>query len=219
MKNAGNFFVAIMLLMLNLFGSGVAEASRVLPTGDGKVTCLDYGIEMRDANQVKSCLLALPGDFIAVGKQPIACLAKFAAAFAPDGKVEYCTIGFDMKLRSGGKTLANASAGGRVALYPNGSPEVAVLKESMKLSYSSTGEVPCRGGAKVTFRSDGKVSTCVLDQESLFIGIDKKKTANTCQAGGMIAFDDDGAFGACYPPPPVKEAVKATMPIQGGVNP
>ena len=219
MKRASALLVVIMLLTLSLFGVSAAEASRVLPTGGGTVTCLDYGIEMRDAKQVKSCLLALPGDHIAVGNQPIACLAKYAAAFAPDGKIEYCTIGFDMKLRSGGKDLATASPGGRVALYPNGSPEVIVLKESMKLRYSQNGEVPCRGGAKVAFRPDGKVSTCILDQESLYISDDKKKTANTCQAGGMIAFDDDGAFGACYPPPPVKEAAKGTLPNQGGQNP
>lgn len=218
MKKKILVFVAIMVLAIES-GNGltVAEAVKMLPAGGGSnAACLDYGIEMRDAKTVKSCLLAAPADFTAVDGQPIACSAKYAIAFRPDGKVEYCTVSKDMSFRRNAQDVVHAMAGGRVAFYPSGTLEVVKLKESTQLPYAKNSTVTCKAGLQATFRVDGNVATCFLEQESLFSSGTKKKTASTCQAGGLITFDEFGAFNGCYPPPPVKTAVPTGITTQGG---
>jgi len=218
MKKTILVFVAIMVLAIES-GNGltVAEAVKMLPAGGGaNAACLDYGIEMRDAKTVKSCLLATPADFTAVGDQPISCSAKYAIAFRPDGKVEYCTVSKDMSFRRNAQDVVPAMAGGRVAFYPSGTLEVVKLKESTQLPYAKNSTVACKAGLQASFRVDGNVATCFLEQESLFSSGTKKKTASTCQAGGLITFDEFGAFNGCYPPPPVKTAVPTGTTTQGG---
>jgi hypothetical protein len=230
MKKIVAVFVAISVVSVGLvLGLAKTEAAKNLPTGSGfSVSCLDYGIEMRDAKRVKSCLLAQNTEFQAVGGQRIACLAKYAIAFTPEGKVEYCSLSKDMELRRTTTEGLTAMATGRVAFYPQGTLEVARLKDSAQLPFKPKSSVVCRGSAPVSFRPDGYVATCILDQESLFVGDKKKKTASVCQAGGLITFDNDGIFSDCYPPPP-KLAVpdKTTVdkmpadkntPQQGGQN-
>ena len=111
-------------------------------------------------------------------------------------------------------------AGGRVSFYPAGTLELARLKDSQLLPYKKDAVVPCRGDAPISFRTDGNVATCILDQESLFVSAlkTKKKVSSTCQAGGLIAFDEDGIFNGCYPPPPVKPAAPDKTKTQGGQN-
>lgn len=218
MKRIILVFVAIMVLAIESGnGLNVAEAVKMLPTGGGATAaCLDYGIEMRDAKTVKSCLLATQADFTAVGDQIISCSAKYAVAFRPDGKVEYCTISKDMAFRRNAQDVVPAMAGGRVAFYPSGTLEVVKLKETMQLPYAKNSLVACKAGLQATFRTDGNVATCFLEQASIFTGGTKKKTANTCQTGGLIAFDEFGAFNGCYPPPPVKTPAPTGTTIQGG---
>ena len=211
-----NWKVGLVTLGLWLFGTmtGTMAAVEVksLPAG-GKapVSCLPYGIEMRDATKVKSCLLATAGEFTAVGGEKIVCRNKYAIAFVPDGKVEYCTLDRDAELRRTATEKVRVMAGGRTAFYPDGTLEIARLKDSMKLPFGRNSQVACRGEAPVSFRRDGNVATCILAEQSLFVGEGKKKTAQTCQAGGLIAFDEDGKFSGCYPPPPARtsEPVKA----------
>ncbi len=203
MKKISLAIVAIVVLAIE-WGAGIsaAEAVKILPTGGGyNATCLDYGVEMRDGKNVKSCLLATPGDFPAVGDQQIPCAAKYSIAFRPDGRVEYCTLERDATFR---RTLLESVAcksGGRVAFYPEGTVEIARLKDSVQLPYAKNSTVACRADSPVAFRADGNVATCILDQTSLFAKGARKKTASACQAGGVIAFDDLGAFNGCYPPP------------------
>ena len=164
---------------------------------------------------MKSCLLAVPGDFPAAGGQTISCAAKYSIAFRPDGKVEYCTLGKDMEFRRTAQEKIGCQAGGRVAFYPDGTVEVARLKQSMHLPYDKNKQVACQAGAPVTFRADGQVATCMLAEASLFLeGSKKKQTASTCQIGGLIAFDEFGAFNGCYPPPAPKTTEKPAK--QGG---
>ncbi len=218
MKKTILVFVAIMVLAIES-GNGlkVAEAVKMLPTGGvSNAACLNYGIEMRDAKTVKSCLLATPADFTTVGDQPISCSAKYSIAFRPDGKVEYCTVSKDMSFRRNVQDVVPAMAGGRAAFYPSGTLEVVKLKATMQLPYAKDRAVACKAGSQATFRADGNVATCFLEQESLFSSGTKKKTASTCQAGGLITFDEFGAFNGCYPPPPVKTAAPAGNTTQGG---
>ena len=218
MKRLSMVFVAIAMLAIECGGGlSVAEAAKMLPTGGGyNAECLDYGIEMRDGKIVKSCLLATSGDFPAVGNQRISCSAKYAIAFRPAGKVEYCTLSKDQAFRRTSQEVVDCKAGGRVAFYPEGTVEVARLKNSVSLPYAKNSTVVCRAASPISFRTDGKVATCILDQESLFVSGIKKKTASTCQAGGLIAFDEDGAFNGCYPPPPVKGTAATESTPQGG---
>ena len=74
----GAAWMAMLAVAIELgTGLSVAAAGKVLPAGGGQnVACLDYGVEMRNGKEVKSCLLAAPGDFPAAGGQTIACAAK-----------------------------------------------------------------------------------------------------------------------------------------------
>ena len=213
----GAAWVAIVAVGIELgTGLSVAAAEKVLPAGGGQnVACLDYGVEMRNGKEVKSCLLAAPGDFPAAGGQTIACAAKYSIAFRTDGKVEYCTLSKDMEFRRTAQEKIGCQAGGRVAFYPDGTVEVARLKQSMHLPYDKNKQVACQAGAPVTFRADGQVATCMLAEASLFLeGSKKKPTASACQVGGLIAFDEFGAFNGCYPPPAPKTTEKPAK--QGG---
>ena len=221
MKKMNCMLVAIVAATVVLMADLSGAAAKNLPAGgDVTAACLPYGIEMRDGKQVKSCLLEKATEFTAVGGQPISCAAKHAAAFTPQGKVEYCTLTADAKYRRTMTETVAVKAGGRVAFYPAGTLEVARLKDTQLLPYKKDAVVPCRGDAPISFRTDGNVATCILDQESLFVSAlkTKKKVASTCQAGGLIAFDEDGIFNGCYPPPPVKPAVPDKTKTQGGQN-
>lgn len=218
MKRISMVFVAIVVLAIK-WGAGlsVAEAVKMVPTGGGyNAACLDYGLEMRDKKMVKSCLLATSGDFPAVGGQQISCTAKYSIAFSPEGKVEYCTLSKDMSFRRTSQDTVACMAGGRAAFYPDGTLEVARLKDTVSLPYAKNSTVACRAASPISFRTDGKVATCILDQESLFVSGVKKKTSSTCQAGGLIAFDEFGSFNGCYPPPPVKATAPTEATTQGG---
>ena len=221
MKKMNGVLVAIVAATVVLLADLSGAAAKNLPAG-GEVTaaCLPYGIEMRDGKQVKSCLLEKASEFTAVGGQPISCVAKHAAAFTPQGKVEYCTLTADANYRRTMTETVAVKAGGRVAFYPAGTLEVARLKDTQLLPYKKDAAVPCRGDAPISFRTDGNVATCILDQESLFVSAlkTKKKVSSTCQAGGLIAFDEDGIFNGCYPPPPVKPAAPDKTKTQGGQN-
>ena len=141
-------------------------------------------------------------------------------AFTPLGVGEYCTLTVDAKYRRTMTETLEVKAGGRVAFYPAGTLEVAKLKESQLLPYKKDAAVPCRGDAPISFRTDGNVATCILDQESLFVSAlkTKKKVSSTCQSGGLIAVDEDGIFNGCYPPPPAKPAAPDKTKTQGGQN-
>lgn len=217
MKKTTGVFVAMAALAIVLMADISGAAAKNLPAGgDVTAACLSYGIEMRDGKQVKSCLLEKATEFTAVGGQAISCAPKHAVAFTPTGKVEYCTLTTDTKFRRTMTELVETKAGGRVAFYAAGTLEVARLKDSQLLPYKKDASVPCRGDAPISFRTDGNVATCILDQESLFVSDlkTKKKVSSTCQAGGLIAFDEDGIFGGCYPPPPAKPAVPDKTPTQ-----
>ena len=178
----GAAWMAMLAVAIELgTGLSVAAAEKMLPAGGGqKVSCLDYGVEMRNGKEVKSCLLAAPGDFPAAGGQTISCAAKYSIAFRTDGKVEYCTLSKDMEFRR-----------------------------------TAQEKIGCQAGAPVTFRADGQVATCMLAEASLFLeGSKKKPTASACQVGGLIAFDEFGAFNGCYPPPAPKTTEKPAK--QGG---
>ena len=179
-------------------------AVREVPTGGGySVTCQEFGVEMRGTN-VKSCFLALPGEFPAGPSRVISCAAKYATAFRADGRVEYCTLEADAILN---RTLADklsCKAGGRVVLRADGTVESSVLKESAQLPYAKEKSVACRGGFAVAFRADGYVADCILDQESRFDKTERKSLDSNCLAGGLIAFDEDGKLNGCYPPAPPK---------------
>ena len=221
MKKMNGILVTIVAITVVLMADLSGAAAKKLPAGgDVTAACLPYGVEMRDGKQVKSCLLEKAGEFTAVGGQPISCAAKHAAAFTPQGNVEYCTLTADARFRRTMTDIVDVKAGGRVAFYPSGTLEVARLKESQLLPYKKDAVVPCRGDAPISFRSDGNVATCILDQESLFVSAlkTKKKVSSTCQAGGLIAFDEDGAFNGCYPPPPLKPAAPDKTKPQGGQN-
>jgi len=229
MKKMNGILVAIVALFVVFVADMPGALAKNLPAGGGvTAACLPYGVEMRDGKQVKSCLLETASEFTAVGGQAISCAPKHAVAFTPQGKVEYCTLTADATFRRTMTEIVAVKAGGRVAFYPAGTLEVARLKDSQLLPYKKDAAVPCRGDAPIAFRTDGNVATCILDQESLFVSALKtrKKVANTCQAGGLIAFDEDGIFNGCYPPPPPKP-VKTVEPVapakntppQGGQNP
>jgi hypothetical protein len=212
MKKINGVLVAIVAVTVVLMADLSGAAAKNLPAGGGvTAACLPYGVEMRDGKQVKSCLLEKASEFMAVGGQPIACAPKHAVAFTPQGKVEYCTLTVDTKYRRTMTEMVEVKAGGRVAFYPAGTLEVARLKESQQLPYKKDAAVPCRGDAPISFRTDGNVAACILDQESLYVSAlkTKKKVANTCQAGGLITFDEDGWFSGCYPPPPAKPVAPA----------
>jgi hypothetical protein len=226
MKKPIGVFVAMAVLAAVLMVDIAGAAAKNLPAGgDVTAACLSYGIEMRDGKQVKSCLLEKATEYTAVGGQAISCAPKHAVAFTPEGKVEYCTLTIDASYRRTMTEMVVVKAGGRVAFYPAGTMEVARLKDSQLLPYKKDAAVPCRGDAPISFRPDGNVATCILDQESLFVSAlkTKKPVSNTCKAGGLIAFDEDGLFNGCYPPPPpkpvapVQTAPDKTKP-QGGQN-
>lgn len=229
MKKSIGAVLIIAALIVVFVADMPGAAAKSLPAGGGvTAACLDYGIEMRDGKQVKSCLLEKPTEFTAVGGQAISCAPKHAVAFTSQGKVEYCTLTVDTKYRRTMTETVEVKAGGRVAFYPAGTLEVARLKESQQLPYKKDATVPCRGDAPILFRTDGNVATCILDQESLFLSTlkTKKPVPKTCQAGGLIAFDEDGKFSGCYPPPPLKPVApdKTQTPAdktstQGGQNP
>lgn len=215
MKKLTGIFVAIVALTVVFVADMPGALAKNLPAGGGvTAACLPYGVEMRDGKQVKSCLLETASEFTAVGGQPIVCAPKHAVAFTPQGKVEYCTLTVDAKYRRTMTEMVAVKAGGRVAFYPAGTLEVARLKDSQLLPYKKDAVVPCRGDAPISFRTDGNVAACILDQESLFVSAlkTKKKVANTCQAGGLIVFDEDGIFNGCYPPPPKPIAPVQTAP-------
>ena len=221
MKKSIGAALVIMALTVVFVADMPDAAAKNLPAGGGvTAACLDYGIEMRDGKQVKSCLLEKATEFTAVGGQAISCAPKHAVAFTPAGKVEYCTLTVDTKYRRTMTEPVEVKAGGRVAFYPAGTLEVARLKDSQLLPYKKDAAVPCRGDAPVSFRTDGNVATCILDQESLFVSAlkTKKKVSSTCQAGGLIAFDEDGIFNGCYPPPPPKPVAPDKTKTQGGQN-
>ena len=221
MKKMNGVLVTIVAVTVVLMADLSGAAAKNLPAGgDVTAACLPYGIEMRDGKQVKSCLLEKASEFTAVGGQQILCAAKHAAAFTPQGKVEYCTLNADAKFRRTMTEQIEVKAGGRVSFYPAGTLELARLKDSQLLPYKKDAVVPCRGDAPISFRTDGNVATCILDQESLFVSAlkTKKKVSSTCQAGGLIAFDEDGIFNGCYPPPPVKPAAPDKTKTQGGQN-
>ena len=221
MKKMNGILVAIVAVTVVLMADLSGAAAKNLPAGGGvTAACLPYGVEMRDGKQVKSCLLEKASEFTAVGGQPISCAPKHAVAFTPQGKVEYCTLTIDAKYRRTMTETVAVKAGGRVAFYPAGTLEVARLKDSQLLPYKKDAVVPCRGDAPVSFRTDGNVATCILDQESLFVSAlkTKKKVSSTCQAGGLIAFDEDGIFNGCYPPPPPKPVAPDKTKTQGGQN-
>lgn len=220
MSKIGRVFVVIVALAIE-WGNGipVVEAVKILPTGGGyNAVCLDYGIEMRDGKQVKSCLLASAGEFSAGSGQQISCNAKYSIAFRPDGQVEYCTLSKDMVFRRTAQDTVDCAAGGRVAFNPAGTLEIAKLKKTVQLPYAKNSQVTCRATSPVTFRADGNVATCILDQESLFVSGTKKKTSSTCQAGGLITFDEFGAFNGCYPPQPINGTVATGSTTQGGLE-
>ena len=221
MKKSIGAALVIMALTVVFVADMPDAAAKNLPAGgDVTAACLPYGVEMRDGKQVKSCLLEKASEFTAVGGQPISCAPKHAVAFTPQGKVEYCTLTIDAKYRRTMTETVAVKAGGRVAFYPAGTLEVARLKDSQLLPYKKDAVVPCRGDAPVSFRTDGNVATCILDQESLFVSAlkTKKKVSSTCQAGGLIAFDEDGIFNGCYPPPPPKPVAPDKTKTQGGQN-
>ena len=221
MKKSIGAALVIMALNIVFVADMPDAAAKNLPAGDDvTAACLPYGVEMRDGKQVKSCLLEKASEFTAVGGQPISCAPKHAVAFTPQGKVEYCTLTIDAKYRRTMTETVAVKAGGRVAFYPAGTLEVARLKDSQLLPYKKDAVVPCRGDAPVSFRTDGNVATCILDQESLFVSAlkTKKKVSSTCQAGGLIAFDEDGIFNGCYPPPPPKPVAPDKTKTQGGQN-
>ena len=221
MKKINGILVAMVAATVVLMADLSGAAAKKLPAGgDVTAACLPYGVEMRDGKQVKSCLLEKASEFTAVGGQPISCAPKHAVAFTPQGKVEYCTLTVDAKYRRTMTETVAVKAGGRVAFYPAGTLEVARLKDSQLLPYKKDAVVPCRGDAPVSFRTDGNVATCILDQESLFVSAlkTKKKVSSTCQAGGLIAFDEDGIFNGCYPPPPPKPVAPDKTKTQGGQN-
>lgn len=222
MKKGIAVLVAVGVFSFGFFAIlNKAEAAKKLSTGGNySVFCLDYGLEMRDGSRVKSCLLAQAGEFEAIGGQQISCLDKYAIAFTPQGKVEYCTLSRDVKLHRTATEQVTAMAMGRAAFYPSGMLEIARLKDTTQLPFASKSTVVCRGASPVSFRADGYVATCILDQEGLFVSDAKKKTASSCQAGGLIAFDNDGKFSGCYPPPmkqiPDAKALENNSSQQGG---
>lgn len=222
--------IVVVIVAAGVFSFGFlaslnsAEAVKKLPTGGNySVSCFDYGLEMRDGSRVKSCLLAQSGEFPAVGNQQISCLAKYAIAFTPQGQVEYCTLSRDAKFHWTTTEQVTAREMGRAVFYPSGMLESARLKDSTRLPFAKDSTVVCRGTSPVTFRDDGYVATCILDQESLFVSDSQKKTASSCQAGGLIAFDNDGKFSGCYPPPlkPISAAtdMQKSSSQKGGKNP
>jgi len=208
------------LLILGIaFGNmGAALAAlpidQVLPTGGGySVTCQGFGVEMRGTS-VKSCFLALPGDFSVTAQKVIPCAAKYATAFRSDGRVEYCTLGADTSFNRTAKEVLLCKAGGRVVVRTDGTVQSATLKDSVELPYKKGATVACRGGSPVDFRADGNVEACILDKESVFVAAEKKSLDKTCVVGGLIAFDEYGSFSGCYPPAPPKGSIS-----QGGQTP
>lgn len=194
--------------------SAALPVDRVLPTGGGySVSCQGFGVEMR-GNNVKSCFLAVPGDFPSSTQKRVSCAAKYAVAFRSDGRMEYCTLGADTTFDRTPQHPVSCKSGGRVVVRTDGTVESALLKDTVELPYAKGKTVACRGGSPVTFRADGNVETCVLDRESVFAASEKKNLEKTCLVGGLIAFDEDGKFSGCYPPAPPKGSV-----LQGGQKP
>ncbi len=220
LRKLGVLFVGIAVMAIG-WGAGlsVVEAAQRLPTGGGyDVACLDYGIEMRGGKLVKSCLLATTGEFSTRDGQRISCNEKYSIAFRADGSVEYCTLSKDAALQRTKLDKVDCMAGGRVVFYSEGTLERAKLKKTMQLPYANNGQVICRESGPVSFRADGRVANCILDQKSVFINGAEKKTPSTCQSGGLITFDEAGAFNGCYPPPAAKEATPKEPKSQGGRN-
>lgn len=197
------FMIIIAGLIAN---SPAAYALKVLPTGGGyDVTCGDLGIQMRDSKVVRSCLLGLPGDFpYGISGQSVPCAEKYAAAFRPNGDLEYCTLGLPAVVPRTATEVVTCRPGGRITFRENGSVESCALGADFVLPWKKNATVTCKGWFPCSFRSDGNVSTCVLAEEAAFL-TGKKKTLNVnCKVGGLIAFDEDGTFSGCYPPPPPK---------------
>lgn len=211
-------FLALLTLGILVCNMGAAFAAlpvdQVLPTGGGySVTCQGFGIEMR-GNSVKSCFLAVPGDFPTAAQKKIPCAAKYAVAFRSDGRVAYCTLGVDMPFNRTEKETLLCKAGGRVVLRNDGTVQAATLADRVELPYKKKATVACRGASPATFWANGNVETCILDRESVFVTGEKKSLEKTCVVGGLIAFDEDGIFSGCYPPAPPKGSIS-----QGGQTP
>lgn len=218
MRTLSVLFVGIAVLAIGWgTGTSVAEAAQMLSTGGGyRVACLDYGIEMRDRKQVKSCLLASTGEFSTGDGQRISCSEKYSIAFRSDGRVEYCTLSKDAALQRTKQDKVECMAGGRVVFYSEGTLEIAKLKKTIQLPYAKNGQVICRESASVSFRADGRVANCILDQKNVFVNGAEKKAPSTCQSGGLITFDEAGAFNGCYPPPAAKVTAPKELKPQGG---
>ena len=89
------------------------------------------------------------------------------------------------------------------------------LLQSLDVPYDKNKQVACQAGAPVTLQTDCQLATCMLAEASLFLeGSKKKPTASACQVGGLIAFDEFGAFNGCSPPPAPKPTEKPAK--QGG---
>lgn len=206
-----NKFSGILLVMMFVMPfttASTAFAAKLLPSGGGyDVTCGDLGIQMRDAKTVRSCLLGLPGDFpYGYVGQSVPCAAKYAAAFRKNGDVEYCTLGLPAVFPRTSKDTVACRPGARITFRENGLVESCALGADIVLPWRKDSTVACKGWFPAAFRADGNVSTCVLGEDSVFV-TGKKKTYKNCQAGGLIAFDEDGTFSGCYPPPPPKTSV------------
>ena len=184
--------------------AGALPPVRVVKTGGGyTVECQSFGMDMR-GQLVRSCLLAKTSELSITATEKIFCAAKYATAFRGDGRLEYCTLAQDTTLRRTAKDTVTCKAGGRVVFRENGSVESAMLKDTIELPYAKNVAISCRGGFPIAFRADGNVANCVLDSETAFDSGKKKKLKTACKAGGLIAFDEDGKFNGCYPPPPPK---------------
>lgn len=181
--------------------AGVLPPTRTVMTGGGyTVECQNFGLDMR-GQIVRSCFLAKTGELPVTASEKISCAAKYAAAFRSDGRVEYCTLAQDAPLRRTASDAVTCKAGGRVVLRENGTVESAMLKDTMELPYAKNAAVVCRGGFPIAFQTDGSTANCILDTETAFESGKKKPLRTACKAGGMIAFDEDGKFNGCYPPP------------------
>ena len=189
------------LLSGGLAFAGVLPPTRVVTTGGGyTVECQDFGLDMR-GQTVRSCLLAKTSELPVTASEKVSCAAKYAAAFRSDGRVEYCTLSQDAPLRRTASDAVACKAAGRVVFHGNGTVEEAVLKDAMELPYAKNAAVVCRGGFPVAFQTNGNMASCILDTETAFESGKKKTLRTACKAGGLIAFDEDGRFNGCYPPP------------------
>lgn len=206
---------AVFLGVAASAGAGAAPPVRVVPTGGGdSVQCQGFGLELR-GNAVRSCLLAVATELPVTAAEKIACAAKYATAFRSDGRVEYCTLARDATLRRTAQESVACKAGGRVVLRGDGTVESALLGETQEFPYANKATLFCRSNFAISFRSDGRVANCVLDREDTFVSGKKSQLKTTCKAGGLIAFDEDGRFNGCYPPPIPKNSKKPAPPNPG----